>query len=275
MAEWLLEEPRAIDIDEPVERLQVRLVGGHVDIVTTDLDTASVEVTDLDGTPVRVSVVDGRLVVTHEELTRDGIFGWLRSTHRSASVSIAVPATCEVTLAVVTAGAVVAGVQGRLSARSVSGEIVLDGIHGSVDVETVSGDLEARSLVGRLSFKTVSGELILVDGRPDRVQAHSVSGDVVLDLARQVQPDIAINTVSGDVTVRLPDETGLEVDLASMSGELSCAFPGVSIESRPGRRRLSGRVGAGGGSLNGKTMSGSIALVSRLPRPGGSVLAAS
>ena len=127
----------------------------------------------------------------------------------------------------------------------------------------VSGDVEARSLVGRLSFKTVSGELILVEGRLDRVQAHSVTGDVVLDVAAGATPDIAINTVSGDVTVRLPDQAGLDVDLASMSGELSSVFPGLSIESRPGRRRLSGRLGDGGGRLSGKTMSGSFALLDR------------
>src|SRR5438067_1989020 len=132
-----------------------------------------------------------------------------------------------------------------------------------LQLRLVGGHVEARSLVGRLSFKTVSGELILVEGRPERVQAHSVTGDVVLDVAAGARPDIAINTVSGDVTVRLPDQAGLDVDLASMSGELSSVFPGLSIESRPGRRRLSGRLGDGGGRLSGKTMSGSFALLDR------------
>lgn len=263
MAEWLVEAPQAIDVDEPVDRLQVRLVGGRVDIVTTDLDTATVEVSDVDGPPVRVGAGDGRLLVAHDDLAREGIFGWVRSHHRSASVSIAVPAGCEVAVTVVSADAVVAGVHGRVSARSVSGEIVLDGLDGDVDAESVSGDVEARSLVGRLSFKTVSGELVLVDARPERVRAHTVSGDVVVDLAADARPHISINTVSGDATVRLPDQAGLDIDVASMSGELSSVFPGLSIESRPGRRRLTGRLGDGGGVLSGKTMSGSFSLLSR------------
>ena len=269
MAEWLVEKPQTIEVEEQVGRLQVRLVGGRADIVTTDLETASVEVTDVDGPPVRVTAEDGRLLVAHDDLTREGIFGWVRSHHRSASVSIAVPVGCEVSLTVVTADAVVAGVHGKVSARSVSGEIVLDGIEGEVEAESVSGDVEARSLVGRLSFKTVSGELILVEARPERVRAHSVSGDVVVDLVAGARPDISINTVSGDATVRLPDETDLDIDVASMSGELSSVFPGLSLESRPGRRRLTGRLGNGGGVLSGKTMSGSFALLSRHRRGNG------
>lgn len=269
MAEWLVERPQTIEVEEKVERLQVRLVGGRADIVTTDLETASVEVTDVDGPPVRVTVEGGRLLVAHDDLTREGIFGWVRSHHRSASMSIAVPVGCEVSLTVVSADAVVAGVHGKVSARSVSGEIVLDGIEGEVEAESVSGDVEARSLVGRLSFKTVSGELILVEARPERVRAHSVSGDVVVDLVAGAQPDISINTVSGDATVRLPDESHLDIDVASMSGELSSVFPGLSLESRPGRRRLTGRLGNGGGVLSGKTMSGSFALLSRQRRGNG------
>jgi len=263
MAEWLVEEPQAIDIEDRIQRLQLRLVGGRVDIVTTDLATATVEVTDVAGPPVRISVGDGRLLVAHDDLGREGVFGWVRNHHRSASVSIAVPVGCEVALTVMSADAVVAGIHGRVSVRSVSGEIVLDGIDGDVDAESVSGDVEARSMVGRLSFKTVSGELVLVEARPERVRAHSVSGDVVVDLASGARPHISINTVSGDATVRLPDETGLEVDVASMSGELSSVFPGLSIESRPGRRRLTGRLGDGAGVLSAKTLSGSVALLSR------------
>jgi len=166
-----------------------------------------------------------------------------------------------VTVTVVSADAVVAGVQGRLSVRSVSGEIVLDGIEGTVDAESVSGDVEARSLVGRLSFKTISGGLSVVAAKPDRVQARTVSGDVLLDLASGSAPDISISTLSGDVTVRLPEQPGLDVELSSMSGELSSVFDGLSIDSRPGRRRMTGRLGDGAGVLTGKTVSGSFALL--------------
>jgi hypothetical protein len=72
-------------------------------------------------------------------------------------------------------------------------------------------------------------------------------------------------TVSGDVTVRLPGDAGLKVDLSSTSGDLACAFPGLSLEKRPGSRKLSGRVGDGGGALHGRTVSGGVALLSREP----------
>src|SRR3954464_2238720 len=234
MQEWTIESPQAIDIPGDVRSLAVRVVAGHVDVVTTDGPGARVEVTEIDGDPLTVTIDDdGRLVIRHPRLTWGGILGWLRAERRRAVVSVAVPQQCDTSIGVVSADAVVAGVHGKIDVRCVSGDIVLDEVRGDVSAESVSGDVEARRLAGSIGLKSVSGGLTVVDGTPDRVRVDNVSGDVALDLHALEGVDITVNTVSGDLTVRVPERAGLTVDLVSTSGEIACAFAGLDEEKRP------------------------------------------
>jgi hypothetical protein len=265
MREWNVDSPQVIDIDGEVRSLAVRLVAGHVDVVTTD-GPARVEVTEIDGDPVTVTIDDeGRLVIRHLQLTWGGILGWLRSERRRAVVSVAVPARCDTSIGVVSADAVVAGVEGRIDVRCVSGDVILDRVTGTVAAESVSGDVEARGLAGGIGLKSVSGGLTLVDGAPDKVRVDSVSGDVALDVHSAGRLDVAVNTVSGDIAVRVPDEVGLSIDLMSTSGDVASSFDGLAEEIRPGSRRLRGSVGDGSGHLRGRTVSGSLSVLVRQP----------
>jgi hypothetical protein len=266
MAQWTVERPTVIDIDEAVERLDVRLVAGHVDVVAIDdAGKARVEVTQVEDEPLIVSVEAGVLTIRHERVSWDGILGWLRRSveRRRAVVAVAVPVTSAARIGVVSASAVVAGIDGPVTVRCVSGDIVLDEVRGQVEAESVSGDIEGRGLGGRLTFRTVSGGLTVVDGRSGSVTAKTVSGDVALDLHPPRDADIDVTTVSGDVTVRLPGDAGLRVEVASTSGDLASAFDGLEVDKKPGTNKLSGSVGDGAGALHGRTVSGRIALLSR------------
>jgi hypothetical protein len=266
MQEWTVDGPQVIDIPDGVRSLAVRLVAGHVDVVTTDGDAARVEVTEVEDEPLQVSLDDdGRLVIRHARLTWSGILGWLRVERRRAVVSIAVPSQCDTSIGVVSADAVVAGVHGKVDVRCVSGDIVLDEVTGKVAAESVSGDVEARALAGSIALKSVSGGLTVVDGAPEKVRIDSVSGDVALDLHSAGGVDITVNTVSGDVTVRVPTQSGLTVDMLSTSGHLDSAFDELQTDDRPGVHRLRGSVGDASGRLRGRTVSGSLALLTRQP----------
>jgi hypothetical protein len=265
MTEWTVDQPTVLDIDERVRELDVRIVAGHVDVVPSDGDSARIEVTELDGEPLIVSVVDGRLTIWHERLSWDGVLGWVRRGHerRRAVVSVAVPISCAANIGVVGANAVVAGLEGRVAVRCVSGDVVLDEVRGEVDINSVSGDIEGRGLAGGLTMRTVSGELTLVGGVGDSVSAKSISGDVALDLQPRDRVDVDVSTVSGDVTVRLPGDMGMRVDVSSMSGDLASAFDGLAVRRVPGSCRLSGSIGNGSSAFHGRTLSGRVALVRR------------
>src|ERR1022692_3616038 len=113
---------------------------------------------------VDISPESGILTITYEDLSWDGLLGWLRPHRHSAEVTVTVPRGCPTQLGVVNASAIVSGISANISVKSVSGDITLDGVTGKVDAKTVSGDLEARGLDGGVTFNSVSGDLTLAGG---------------------------------------------------------------------------------------------------------------
>jgi hypothetical protein len=264
MTTWTIAEPADLEFDQ-VKVVRIRVVGGSVNVVGTD-ETARLEVTELDGPPLSVSLEDGELVISYDDLSWRSILSWgVDSQPRSATLSLAVPWDSAVQLGVVSAAAVVSGIHGRTSVKSVSGEVTLEGLTDTVDAETVSGDLETRSLAGDLRFSTVSGDLTVVDGSSNQLRVNSVSGDVALDVdvARDAWLDLA--TINGAIRVRLPHRTHLTVEVASASGNVDTAFDGLRYQQHPGNRRLDGVIGTGSGRLTASTVSGDIALLRRTP----------
>lgn len=266
MQQWRVEQPESIDL-EGVRRLQVRMVGGSVDVVgrTEDAESgaAQVEVTEVAG-PLLVTLENGTLTVAHEQLTWGGLLSWAGNRRASAVVSVSVPADCPVELGVVSADAVVSGIAAdRTAVKSVSGDVTLDGVRSDISAQTVSGDLESRKLAGTLAYKTVSGDLTVVNGASDAVKAETVSGDLTLDLDLRPGGRIDVSSVSGDLTLRMPETVGLQVDVKTMSGSLDSAFDGVSAQRKPGSSTMRGQVGGGDGRLSAKTVSGDVTLLRR------------
>lgn len=262
--QWRVETPQSIDL-EGVDRLEVRMVSGSVDVVgrTEDADSggAQVEVTEVDG-PLLVTLAAGVLTVQHERLTWGGLLDWVGSRSARAVVSISVPANCPVELGVVSAEAVVSGISAdRTAVRSVSGDVTLDGVRSDISAQTVSGDLQTRRVAGSLSFSTVSGDLTVVEGASDTVRAETVSGDVTLDVELGTGGRIDVTSVSGDVVVRMPASVGALVEVRTMSGSLDSAFDGLHSERKPGSAKLRGQVGTGEGRFTAKTVSGDVTLL--------------
>ncbi|MBO0890693.1 MAG: DUF4097 family beta strand repeat protein [Acidothermales bacterium] len=295
MERWMLEGPETIPLDQ-VDKLVVKLVAGHVDVVATD-GPPRVELHEIEGAPIAVTDADGVLSVGYEDL--GGVFdfdsttakealqglgnalrdllqnGWTSETQewarrfswfgnkRRAVVSIAIPPRCPVRLNVVYASAVVAGIDGETKVKSVSGEVTLDSLSGSVDAHTVSGDLEAQVLDGRLQFVTVSGDLTVVQATSDRIQGRTVSGDLTADLDLATDGSVELSSVSGDVTVRLAPTTGAKVDCVSTSGSMTSGFDGLAREHKPGKRALHGSIGDASGRIEVRTVSGAVHLLPR------------
>ncbi|MGX8908309.1 DUF4097 family beta strand repeat-containing protein [Streptomyces netropsis] len=268
---WSLDAPRTLTFEEPVTALNVRLVGGTVNVVGAGTGPARLELSEIDGRPLVVGLHEGTLTVGYEDLPWQHILTWFdrREWSRSATVTLTVPAATRVEVGVVTASAVVSGISGPTDVRGVGGDTTLVGLTGAVRAETVTGRLEAQSLGGDLRFHSVSGDLTLVDGSGGTVKAESVSGDVVVDLSPTAQcPDLDITSVSGEVAVRLPHPVDAEVDAGTASGKVSCAFEDLRISGQWGARKITGRLGTGHGKLKVTTVSGSVALLRRPVDPG-------
>ncbi|MFJ7770702.1 DUF4097 family beta strand repeat-containing protein [Streptomyces sp. NPDC097107] len=265
MSEWSVAEPRKLAFDESVSELHVRIVNGTVNVVGTDEGPARLEVSEIEGPPLVVTHRDGVLTVAYEDLPWKGFLKWLdrKGWRRSAVVSLAVPTGTRVEVGVVSAAAVVSGLDGRAEVKGVSGDTTLVGLAGPVRADTVSGNVEAQALTGDLRFNSVSGDLTVVEAGSS-VRADSVSGSMIVDLDTAGGPtDISLTSVSGEIAIRLPQPADAEVEANTASGTVSSAFEDLRMGGQWGAKRITGRLGAGNGRLKATTVSGSIALLRR------------
>ncbi|MGW3656138.1 DUF4097 family beta strand repeat-containing protein [Streptomyces sp. NPDC005151] len=266
---WAIAEPQKLTFDNPVTALSVRIVNGTVNVVGTEEPTARLEVSAIEGPPLSVTQKDGILTVAYEDLPWHGFLKWFdrKGRHRSAVVSLAVPAGSTVELGTVGAGALVSGIRGRTDVRGITGDTTLVALAGTVRADTVSGNVEAQSVTGELRFKSVSGDLTVVEGAGAAVRAESVSGNMVLDLDPTVgkPTDIRLTTVSGEVAIRLPHPADATVEANTASGAVSNGFEDLRVGGQWGAKRITGTLGAGTGTLRATTVSGSIALLRRPP----------
>lgn len=272
MPRWTVDAPTALDFDR-VTALRVRIISGSVAVLSTE-DRCCLDIDSISGQPLLVSHENGILTVSYEDLTWDGLLGWLVPQRHSAVITITVPHDCPVQLGVVNAGAIVSGISARTSVKSVSGSITLDGVTGSVDATTVSGDIEAQGVGGQIGFNSVSGDLTLADGLVGRLDAKTVSGRITADIDLDCAGRLHVRTASGTVAIRLPGETSTQVELRSAAGRVQSEFGGLSPGRQPGGNALSGRLGTGGSSrVSVTTMSGQVTLLQRgdprAPQPAG------
>jgi hypothetical protein len=266
MHTWTLDAPQRITLDEPVTRLDLKLVAGRVNVVGTD-GPAVVDITRLGSAPVQVDESDGRLVVGMRRPPRwPGIMWWLGQLGRRyrTDISIAVPAGAAVDVKLVSGAVVASGLRESTRVELTSGKVTLMGLGGRTSAKLVSGPVEALGVDGDLTLETVSGELILADSSAQRVHARTVSGAITCDLSNPRHSEVRLATTSGSVTVRVREDSDLAVDLHTRSGRITSAFPGVPTADRHGGRRDSqGVIGAGTGKLWADSTSGSIALLAR------------
>lgn len=91
---------------------------------------------------------------------------------------------------------------GRIRASAVSGDVIIDNPGGEVAAEAVSGDVAVRSgVITRLEAETVSGDILVTAALSDatRLEARAVSGDVDLQLAGDGAAEYRLSSFSGNV----------------------------------------------------------------------------
>lgn len=148
-----------------------------------------------------------------------------------------------------------------LSLRSQSGDIsVADVRAGRFLAETVSGDLDIAKVSatnGPLTAKSVSGDVQAREVQANEATLNTVSGDGSVAFAAPFEGTLTAGSVSGDLEVRLWSNSSARLDLASQSGQLRCDLA-LEETHGDGARHLSGRLGAGAGSIKLQSVSGDL-----------------
>ena len=133
-----------------------------------------------------------------------------------------------------------------VTAKTASGNITLGRVGGDIRAHTASGDLRCSSVAGASTFSTASGDLEL-GAAGSRVEVKATSGNVRLgELSRgarvvNVSGDVRVlalgegtlhvRSVSGDVAVGVAKDVDLHVDVETLSGTVHSEIP---LDDAPG-----------------------------------------
>lgn len=125
-------------------------------------------------------------------------------------------------------------VGGRTRIQTASGDVAMQHAAGDVTVQLVSGDLWLRDAGSSVHANTVSGDQRIEAVMEGVVEAHSVSGDVLIGVRRGSRVYVDANTISGSTSSELElgdapaeaeesDEEGplVEVRAKTVSGDVS------------------------------------------------------
>lgn len=217
---WLVDGPRTIEVDG-IRRMRVGLVAGHVDVIAHDEPVVRIEVHSVSGKDLRITSDGDALEIDHAQLSWENwldVFRNFRPGGARADVSVLVPRDVALKLGVVSATALVSGLQEDADLSTVSGDLVADGIAGDLKLNSVSGELAVRAHYGTVTAHTVSGD-VTASGTILRFTGDSVGGSVYLDL-REIPDVVKVNTVGGDITARLEPGVPAAYTISTMSGKL-------------------------------------------------------
>ena len=265
LEKWLIHpgETRVIDI-ETVRSLKIGMLGGQVDVIAHDEPGARIEVHSVTGKDLRIEVTGTAIEIDHPQLRWDNFLEAFRSFGSGgakADVSVVVPRSIALTLGVVSASALISGLNTDAKLNTVSGDIIVDGLTGDLDVNAVSGDVQVRGLLGSLNAHSVSGD-IAATGTMHRADADTVSGNVLFDSEGPISR-ININTVSGNSTVRIDAGYPADFVVRSVSGKV--IIDGARI-SGTGTTNYTGSIGELSGQfvdVRVNSVSGDLAVLRR------------
>ncbi len=221
LEKWIIHpgETRVIDI-ETVRSLKVGLIGGQIDVIAHDEPGARIEVHGVTIKDLRIEVTGDAVEIDHPQLRWDNFLEVFRNFGTSgpkAEISVAVPRSVALNLGVVSASALVSGIQHDARLNTVSGDIIVDGLTGDLTVNAVSGDVQIRELVGALGANSVSGD-VAATGSLRKATIDTVSGSMLVDSTGDLY-SVNLNTVSGRATVRLDEGYPANFVVRSVSGK--------------------------------------------------------
>lgn len=217
---WLVDGEKVIDLDG-IRKLKVGLIAGQVNIIGHDEPGTRVEVHSVSGRELKITAEGDTLEVDHPQLRWDNFIDVFKSWtvgNAKADISITVPRDVALRFGVVSASALISGLNEAASISTVSGDVVVDNIHGDIQLNGVNGEIAVRNHHGSISAHTISGD-VTVSGDIMRFTADTVSGNIFADLTG-VPDEIRINTVSGGIMTRLAADTPAQYKINTVSGRL-------------------------------------------------------
>ncbi|GAB3744755.1 DUF4097 family beta strand repeat-containing protein [Lysobacter olei] len=262
--------------------VEIENLKGRIDVRVWDRDEVKIEGSL--GNGVERLAIEGdrnKLAVRVKYPKRFGMNG---NNSEPTELRLTVPRRANLDIEAVSADIDVQGTAaGKLSADSVSGDVVVIGAPRKAEVntvsgnqqltintadaaiDTVSGDIALRGRFdGEVEFNSVSGDITISNNRENPVRklsGSSVSGDLTVSTALARGGEIAVDTLSGDVRLNLPRDVSATVTGESFSGDLRVSGAQVQRPKHGPGSNVSHRYGAGEGRITVESFSGNASVI--------------
>ena len=129
-----------------------------------------------------------------------------------------------------------------------------------IDASSVSGTVEVVGAQGDVRAGSVSGDIRMDGLRATSIEARTVSGEIIAGVESLTgSGPLSFKSVSGDVKLDLPRNLDADLSMSSVSGQLDSEFQ-MTLGGRSSRRRIVARIGRGGRELSLTTVSGDVRL---------------
>lgn len=131
-----------------------------------------------------------------------------------------------------------------------------------VRARSANGEVRATDLAGRVVISSANGH-VLGRNLSGGVDARSTNGNVTLDLARFGHDPVQVRATNGSVELALPAAADANITASYSNGKIDTGNLQLELLGEQTRRRLLGRLNAGGAPIEIVTVNGNITLRGR------------
>ena len=176
----------------------------------------------------------------------------------SADIDISGLDSEKLTASSVSGDVVVSATSQRVSIESVSGDVAFSGHTERISAESVSGDVALSGISGEVAATTVSGDMELKAGLIDSGKLETVSGNITVLAEISGNGKLSAESMSGDVSILLPASQSGVFKAQSFSGRISTDFGSVEEAKYGPGSHLKYIAGNGDAEVRVESFSGDI-----------------
>jgi hypothetical protein len=242
---------------DPTGEIRIVNSSGAVRISAWDRPEFAIEAAAGPGVQ-RIDATTDKGVNSFRVVLKDGVSG-----SQDALVKINIPSGSHVDVETVSASVWIGGINGPVTVRSLSGSVsATQSAAAAASVQTLTGAISLRSGARSVDVRTTTGRVDLTLADPETVRVRSVSGFVGIEARLGRSTRVDAETTGAALRAHFSGEAGYRYDIATHGGALHSCFDHRAGGERGAvaEKRLIGRVGAGGASVQLRTFGGALEL---------------
>ena len=241
----------------PNSQIEVSSISGPVEITTGSGNSAEVRIIR---TARNAADLRYRKILIEQESNSLSLRGEQhveRHPQVNHHVILKLPRQINLKIVSISGPVTIGNVDGQAEITSISGSLGIGNIGGTAKITSISGPLKVGQVGGELTIHSVSGsaEIERVAGR---FSATSISGSLSATIERLDESGINIRSVSGEVILKFAEEINADLTATSISGRVELRLANVVKDTSTGPSDTRARIGRGGPPILITSVSGTV-----------------